>query len=396
MRDRSRRRRAFGTLAATAGIALLVGAPAALAQTDRTTPPTTTPPDESWAGSTLDDPLAAGSATFAVTDGPGERRVRQGSRRACGRPERQAPQREREVLPPRRGTGRCLLCPRRSRRHDHRDLTQPDQPPDPVQVLGRLRRVPVGVQRHLRGRRHRSRPAHLDRLASEDQRRSSPRPVTAVDATVSDEKRTVTVTWDEPADPEIGFLGYRIERAGPKDGDSFGAFAPIGDDADADTSSITDTLDEPGDYRYRVSTLRYARNAGGSKISLASLDKHRGRRHARREAVGTERTRPGSTTPEHPVARRLDRLAVQIAPTPGECQPARRTGHPVAVHPDHGRHGIRRRARLRRPSRSTSASPASSPARASPSSAPRARAPDSSLRWPVRWCWSAGPATSST
>ncbi|MDE0801911.1 MAG: hypothetical protein OSA99_01185 [Acidimicrobiales bacterium] len=74
-----------------------------------------------------------------------------------------------------------------------------------------------------------------------------------------DDPETVTVTWQRVADEDIvEGQGYRVQRAGPG-GDA--AFETIGDviaqdDVPEDGGSFDDVVAVPGEYRYRVQTLR--------------------------------------------------------------------------------------------------------------------------------------------
>lgn len=70
-----------------------------------------------------------------------------------------------------------------------------------------------------------------------------------------DDPETVTVTW-EPLDEDdiVEGQGYRVQRAGPGGDAGFATVSEV--ISEEDDASYTDTVTEPGDYRYRVQSLR--------------------------------------------------------------------------------------------------------------------------------------------
>lgn len=115
-----------------------------------------------------------------------------------------------------------------------------------------------------------------------------PAPVPSMEATVEggddapdpktgatpDDPATVTVSWEQLADPDgdyPDFVGYRVQRAGPE-GSTFETVSdPIIDhDGGKVTRTFTDTIEAPGEYRYRVQSLRSGPDGPGSPIPSGS------------------------------------------------------------------------------------------------------------------------------
>ena len=70
-----------------------------------------------------------------------------------------------------------------------------------------------------------------------------------------DDPETVTVTWEPLAEEDIvEGQGYRVQRAGPGGDATFETISDV--IAEDDAGSYTDTVVEPGEYRYRVQSLR--------------------------------------------------------------------------------------------------------------------------------------------
>lgn len=87
-----------------------------------------------------------------------------------------------------------------------------------------------------------------------------------------DDPETVTVTW-EPLDEAdiVEGQGYRVQRAGPGGDAGFATVSEIISEEDA--GSYTDTVTEPGDYRYRVQSLRTGPDGpDGAPVPSANAD----------------------------------------------------------------------------------------------------------------------------
>lgn len=116
-----------------------------------------------------------------------------------------------------------------------------------------------------------------------------PAPVPTMEATVEggdkapdpktgatpDDPATVTVNWEQLADPDgdyPDFLGYRVQRAGPAEGSTFETVSdPIIDhDGEKVTRTFTDTIEAPGEYRYRVQSLRSGPDGDDSPVPSGS------------------------------------------------------------------------------------------------------------------------------
>lgn len=119
-----------------------------------------------------------------------------------------------------------------------------------------------------------------------------PAPVTTVAATRSG--KTVTVTWTPLPASALQILGYRVERAGPADDEAdFGPYTQVGEDIAADAApSATDTVTDPGEYRYRVRAIRDGVDgpilSPVASTGVATLDT--------RPAPTTTAPKPGSTS----------------------------------------------------------------------------------------------------
>lgn len=100
-----------------------------------------------------------------------------------------------------------------------------------------------------------------------------PKPVTSVVAELDDRKDEITVDFEKlaAADTARDALPYRVQRAGPADADGdYGLFATVGDPIPLDGEpTLVDTVDEPGDYRYRVLSVR--NGANGPIFALADI-----------------------------------------------------------------------------------------------------------------------------
>ena len=83
----------------------------------------------------------------------------------------------------------------------------------------------------------------------------APPPVRSVTATPQGEK--VEVTWQPVDDPSADALGYRVERAGPKNDGTFGPYIAVSGDLGTAATSATDRPQVSGEYRYRVLSLRH-------------------------------------------------------------------------------------------------------------------------------------------
>lgn len=112
-----------------------------------------------------------------------------------------------------------------------------------------------------------------------------PAPVPSIEATVAggedapdpetgatpDDPATVLVSWEQLADPDgeyPDFVGYRVQRAGPAEGSKFETVSdPVIDhDGEKVTREFTDTIEAPGDYRYRVQSLRPGVDGPGKPV----------------------------------------------------------------------------------------------------------------------------------
>ena len=140
--------------------------------------------------------------------------------------------------------------------------------------------------------------------------RVPPAPVTSMEATVAggedapdpetgataDDPATVEVSWLQLASPETDypdFVGYRVQRAGPA-GDS--KFETVGNEViyhdpelvtQEAPQQVTDTIEAPGEYRYRVQSLRAGPDGTGPKqVVAASVE----------EPVSVEIAGPPTTT----------------------------------------------------------------------------------------------------
>lgn len=137
--------------------------------------------------------------------------------------------------------------------------------------------------------------------------RIPPKPVSDVDAEAAgdpdaetgateDDPETVTVTW-EPLDEGdiVEGQGYRVQRAGPGGDAGFATVSEVISEEDA--GSYTDTVTEPGDYRYRVQSLRTGPDGpDGAPVPSANADTPT----AEVEVAGPPTpptTTPGVTTP---------------------------------------------------------------------------------------------------
>lgn len=122
----------------------------------------------------------------------------------------------------------------------------------------------------------------------------APDPATGATA---DDPASVKVIWDQLADPHAqypDFAGYRVQRAGPA-GD--GTFATVGDpvvahDGEKTTREFTDTIEAPGEYRYRVQSLRAGPDGTAPDQLVPSADDT--------PSVGVEIAGPPATTTTAP------------------------------------------------------------------------------------------------
>ncbi len=84
-----------------------------------------------------------------------------------------------------------------------------------------------------------------------------PAPPVEVFSATTTETGEVRVDYETVDDLPPDALGYRVERAGPRTDDGFGSYEAIAVRELGDRPQVTDAP-EPGEYRYRVRTLRAA------------------------------------------------------------------------------------------------------------------------------------------
>jgi hypothetical protein len=77
----------------------------------------------------------------------------------------------------------------------------------------------------------------------------------------------VTLTWSDNADNETGFI---IERAKKIRGKYI--FVPLADTVPADTTTFTDSVEETGDYKYRIRAINDGAESDYSNEILVKVD----------------------------------------------------------------------------------------------------------------------------
>ncbi len=278
MRESNRRRRLFGAIAATAAAGVLVAAPAALAQID-----------SGWNGSHFDEPFTSGAATMTVTtfpisgvfihsNSPVTGVDVQFGRGTSGSFDT-APDDDCVPADPGAVSDTATTDPE----HADNDPTtyEFDIPQDTVTwpCNGRFA-IQATATAFDAPTPDSPDPETTSPMVAIVTVAVPPLPVTAVDAVVDDKADTITVTWAELTGDELAqdALGYRVERAGPKKGGAFGAYAPAGPSFGVDDDPLfIDHITAPGDYRYRVRALRngadgpIASPVAGSDVAEGSI-----------------------------------------------------------------------------------------------------------------------------
>lgn len=93
---------------------------------------------------------------------------------------------------------------------------------------------------------------------------NAPDPATGATA---DDPASVLVTWDKLVDPDTqypDFIGYRVQRAGPAAEAKFDTVSEVIGQGGA--GEFTDTIEAPGEYRYRVQSLRTGPDGPGTPV----------------------------------------------------------------------------------------------------------------------------------
>lgn len=94
---------------------------------------------------------------------------------------------------------------------------------------------------------------------------AAPDPETGATA---DDPASVVVTWEPLIEPDAqypDFVGYRVQRAGPAEGSLFANVSDV--IVHGTTNRFDDKIEAPGEYRYRVQTLRAGPDGPASPVA---------------------------------------------------------------------------------------------------------------------------------